>query len=73
LKKGKYLQRVEKDIQDGIEIGIQGTPTFVVGSFDQNSRIVSGEMFSGAVSQEKFVKTIEKYLTLTGREGKPNR
>jgi len=72
LKKGKYLKRVEKDIRDGVEIGIQGTPTFVVGSFDQESRIVSGEMFSGAVSEEKFVNTIEKYLALAGTETKPN-
>ena len=72
LKKGKYSQRVEKDIRDGMEIGIQGTPTFVVGSFDQDSGMVSGEMFSGAVSEEKFVKTIEKYLALAGNKTKPN-
>jgi len=72
LKKGKYAQRVEKDIRDGLEIGIQGTPTFVVGSFDQDSGMVSGEMFSGAVSEEKFVKTIEKYLALAGTEAKLN-
>ena len=51
---------------------IAGTPTFVVGSFDQDSGIVSGEMFSGAVSEEKFVKTIEKYLALAGTEAKLN-
>jgi len=72
LKKGKYAQRVEKDIRDGLEIGIQGTPTFVVGSFDQDSGMVSGEMFSGAVSEEKFVKTIEKYLAMAGTEAKLN-
>ena len=72
LKRGKYSQRVEKDIRDGVEIGIQGTPTFVVGSFDQDSGMVSGEMFSGAVSEEKFVKTIEKYLALAGTEAKLN-
>jgi len=72
LKKGKYSKRVEKDIRDGIEIGIKGTPTFVVGSFDQDSGMVSGEMFSGAVSKEKFVKTIEKYLTLAGTKAKLN-
>lgn len=72
LKNGKYLQRVEKDIREGVDIGIQGTPTFVIGSFDQDSRKVSGEMFSGAVSEEKFVQAIEKYLALTGAEAKLN-
>ncbi|MZG52863.1 MAG: thioredoxin domain-containing protein [Nitrospinae bacterium] len=69
---GKYEKRVEKDIRDGVKIGIQGTPTFLVGSYDHESGMVSGEMFSGAVSEEKFVKTIEKYLALTGTEAKLN-
>jgi len=71
-KKGKYKKRVEKDIRDGVEMGIQGTPTFVLGSYDQESGTVSGEMFSGAVSEDKFVKSIEKYLALTGTEAKLN-
>ena len=71
-KKGKYEKRVEKDIRDGAEMGIQGTPTFVLGSYDHESETVSGEMFSGAVSEDKFVKAIEKYLALTGTEAKLN-
>ncbi|MBT7632146.1 MAG: hypothetical protein HN597_20985, partial [Desulfobacula sp.] len=70
LKKGKYKKRIEKDIRDGVEMGIQGTPTFVLGSYDHESGTVSGEMFSGAVSEEKFFKAIEKYLALTGTEAK---
>jgi protein-disulfide isomerase len=72
IKKGKYKKRVEKDIRDGVEIGIQGTPTFVLGSYDYESGTVSGEMFSGAVSEDKFFKAIEKYLALTGTEAKLN-
>ncbi len=67
---GKYEKRVEKDIRDGADIGIQGTPTFLLGSYDQESGMISGEMFSGAVPEDKFVKTIEKYLALTGTEAK---
>lgn len=67
-KTGKYKKRVENDIRDGAEMGIQGTPTFVLGSYDPESRTVSGEMFSGAVPEEKFVKAIEKYLAMTGTE-----
>ncbi len=71
-KNGKYEKRVENDIRDGVEMGIQGTPTFVLGSYDYESGTVSGEMFSGAVSEDKFIKTIEKYLALTGTEAKLN-
>ena len=56
----------------GVEIGIQGTPTFILGSYDPRLGVVSGEMFSGAVSEEKFIKTIEKYLAITGTEAKLN-
>jgi len=68
----KYEKRIEKDIRDGVKIGIQGTPTFLVGLYEHESGMVSGEMFSGAVSEEKFVKTIEKYLALTATEAKLN-
>ena len=59
----KYAERVNNDIRDGIDLGIQGTPTFIIGVYDQETQTVSGEMFSGAVSEEKFVQVIEKYLS----------
>ncbi len=43
-------------------MGIRGTATFIIGQYDREAATVSGEMFSGAVSEKKFVKVIEKYL-----------
>ena len=71
-RNGKYAERVKKDIRDGAELGIQGTPTFILGAYDPETRTVSGEMFSGAVSEEKFVRVIEKYLSSTRTEAKLN-
>ena len=62
---GKYAKRVQKDIRDGAEMGIQGTPTFILGAYDQESQTVSGEMFSGAVSEQKFISVINNYLSST--------
>ncbi|MFQ5481531.1 MAG: DsbA family protein [Nitrospinaceae bacterium] len=59
---GKYRDRVQKDIEEGLKIGINGTPTFIVGKYDPEQDAVSGEMFSGAVSEDKFVRVINKYL-----------
>jgi protein-disulfide isomerase len=59
----KYAERVNNDIRDGIDLGIQGTPTFIIGVYDQETQTVSGEMFSGAVSEDKFAQVIEKYLS----------
>ena len=62
-RNGKYAERVKNDIRDGVDLGIQGTPTFILGIYDQETRTVSGEMFSGAVSEDKFAQVIEKYLS----------
>ncbi len=70
LKTGKYKERVQNDVREGLRLGIQGTPTFILGLYDSESGNVSGEMFSGAVSQEKFIEAIEKYLSLSRAEAK---
>ena len=68
----KYAERVKNDIRDGAELGIQGTPTFILGVYDSETQTISGEMFSGAVSEAKFVRVIEKYLSSTRTEAKLN-
>jgi protein-disulfide isomerase len=69
-QKRKYKTRVTEDIREGALLGIQGTPTFILGIYDLENGTVSGEMFSGAVSSEKFVEVIEKYLSLSRAEAK---
>lgn len=64
LEEGKYQERVSQDIQEGLKLGFQGTPTFIIGLHDAKSSTVTGEMFSGAVPEEKFVATIEKFISL---------
>jgi protein-disulfide isomerase len=59
---GKYKARVQNDLKEGAQMGIQGTPTFIIGSYDAETDTISGEMFSGAVPEEKFISTIKKYL-----------
>ena len=66
----KYTTRVSDDVREGVRLGIQGTPTFVLGLYDPDSGTVSGEMFSGAVAEDRFVQAIEKYLALTRAEAK---
>tara|TARA_B100000686_G_scaffold249098_1_gene259039 strand:- start:993 stop:2087 length:1095 start_codon:yes stop_codon:yes gene_type:complete len=68
FKSGKYASRVLRDIKDGSRMGIQGTPTFIIGIHDYESATVTGEMFSGAVPEEKFIQTLEKYILLSKAE-----
>lgn len=65
LNDGKYRERVLKDAQEGLQVGVQATPTFIIGIHDRDAATVNGEMFSGVVSEEKFIKTIEKYIALS--------
>jgi protein-disulfide isomerase len=62
LDSGKYQKRVENDLEEGISLGIQGTPTFIIGTYNHSTATVNGEMFSGAVAPSKFIDLIEKYL-----------
>ena len=62
LDSGKYQKRVQNDFEEGISLGIQGTPTFIIGTYNQSSDTINGEMFSGAVDSSKFIRLIEKYL-----------
>lgn len=65
MDKAKYKRKVEQDVQDGVKMGIQGTPTFIVGTYDIKAATVTGEIFSGAVPEEEFARKIEKYIGLS--------
>ena len=54
-------QEIAKDMQDGQAAGVEGTPSFVVGTFDQDGN-VSGELLVGALPQASFEQAIDKYL-----------
>jgi protein-disulfide isomerase len=64
LKERKYKDRVSNDLREGMKLGIRGTPTFILGTYDPETLTVHGELMSGAVSLEKFKASIEKYLSI---------
>ncbi|MGK5092275.1 thioredoxin domain-containing protein [Deltaproteobacteria bacterium TL4] len=65
LEKETYRDRVNKDINDGQALGINGTPGFIIGRYDSKAGIVKGELLSGAQPPEKFEELIQKYLKKT--------
>ena len=68
LKERKYKDRVLTDLKEGMKLGIRGTPTFILGTYDADARVVQGELMSGAVSEERFKEVIEKYLSTSRAE-----
>ena len=68
LKERKYKSRVLNDLKEGMKLGIRGTPTFILGTYDSDARTVHGELLSGAVSEVRFKEAIEKYLSISRAE-----
>ena len=62
LDQEKYRFKVERDIEEGRSLGINGTPGFVIGTFDYKTKIIEGEVLSGAQPKERFEEVIQKYL-----------
>lgn len=56
LDSGKYTQEVRNDIQDGINLGVTGTPTFFI--LDKNGNVV--EKIVGAQPFSVFKHTIDQ-------------
>jgi len=57
----KYEDAVTKDINDGRELGVNGTPTFILGKLDASGK-VSGEVIQGAVPYSVFKGKIDALL-----------
>ena len=62
LESERYRSLVDQDMDDGSEIGITGTPGFVIGRYNPKTKVVVGDLLSGALPYQNFVEHIEKYL-----------
>jgi len=62
LKGEKYRSRVNADLDQGRQLGISGTPSFVIGRYDPKSKRLTGEVMSGAMPYGQLKAVIEKHL-----------
>ena len=62
LEDEKYRERVQQDVRDGTALGINGTPGFIIGTYDPQTKTVTGELLSGALPFDQFDRIIQKYL-----------
>lgn len=58
----EYQDEVDADFSAGENVGIQGTPGFVVGTFDEDGN-VNGVLIPGAYPIETFSEVIEGFLS----------
>ena len=64
LDDGRYAERVQKDLADGIKAGVRGTPTFFLGLTDPEdpTKIRATKALRGAQPYAVFKQTIEALL-----------
>lgn len=60
-KSEKFKDEIAKDMADGQEIGVGGTPSFVIGKLGADG-MVDGELVVGALPIAQFKATVDKYL-----------
>jgi len=58
VNKEKYKPQVMEDMQDAIDLGAQGTPTF----------FINGKMIAGAIDEKSWDEIIAKYKELTNQK-----
>lgn len=58
VNKEKYKPQVMEDMQDAIDLGAQGTPTF----------FINGKMIAGAIDEKTWEDIIAKYKELTNQK-----
>lgn len=69
LESGKYAPEVEKEIAEGTEAGVRGTPSFFIGPTGSGEKI-TGTMVTGAQPFARFKQVIEEVLKVATQGGK---
>ncbi len=54
-------ERIDKEIEEGRSVGVQGTPAFLIGKVE-NGKVVNGRLLSGARQYPRFASLIERVL-----------
>jgi len=61
LEQGRYAANVQKDVEDGIAVGVQGTPGFFLGKTGSGDTM-QGFSISGAQPITAFQRVMERLL-----------
>ncbi len=62
IDQGKHAARVQESSNDGVKVGVRGTPAFFLGKTGKDGS-VDGLFISGARAFEEFQQEIERLLT----------
>jgi protein-disulfide isomerase len=69
LESGKYTGEIEKEISEGTQAGVSGTPAFFIGPSGSGEKI-TGTLVSGAQPLTRFKQVIEDLLKVANQADK---
>ena len=69
LESGKYTGEIEREIAEGTQVGVSGTPAFFIGPSASGDKI-TGTMVSGAQPLARFKQVIEDLLKVDNQADK---
>jgi protein-disulfide isomerase len=70
LESGKYAGEIKKEITEGTQAGVNGTPAFFIGLSESGEKI-TGTMVSGAQPLDRFKQVIDDLLKVASQADKP--
>ena len=59
----KYSSEIKRDMEDGRNAGVRGTPSFFIGKTEKGKKIIKGYRIVGARPYASFKQIIDKVLT----------
>lgn len=66
VESGKYAKDVDKEIAEGTQAGVTGTPAFVIGQSGGDK--ITGTLVSGAQPLTRFTQVIDELLKVAGQD-----
>ncbi len=62
LREARHKARIDEDVALADQLGMDATPSFLIGRFDKAKGTVTGEVVDGALTYEEFRAVIDRYL-----------
>lgn len=62
LSEERYKERIKEDMALAGSLGIDSTPSFIIGNYDPKSGMLTGELVEGAMSFEELTELVNTYI-----------
>lgn len=68
LREARHKARIDEDVALADQLGMDATPSFLIGHYDKAKGTITGQVIDGALSYEEFRELIDKLLADVKKE-----